>query len=201
LPEVAAICRRYGVLLIFDEVINGFGRTGKWFAHHHWGVTPDILCVAKGITSGYQPMAAVITTSEVFEAFLGDPGQGREAVQVNTWGGHAAAAAAGLANLKIMEEEDLPGRAAEVGAYLLDGLKTLLDIPIVGDVRGKGLLCGVELVEDKESKKPLDGARVQAVIQGAMARGVIFARSGGAGGGLGNTVCISPPLVLTREEA
>src|SRR5690606_16050468 len=122
---VQDICRRYGVLLILDEVINGFGRTGKWFAYQHYGLEPDMITVAKGITSGYQPLGAVLATEEVFAAFLGEPDEGREAVQVNTWGGHAAACAAGVKNLEIMEREDLPGNAARVGAHLLSGLETL----------------------------------------------------------------------------
>src|SRR5690606_36994724 len=108
---VQDICRRYGVLLILDEVINGMGRTGKWFAYEHYGLQPDMVTVAKGLTSGYQPLGAVMTTEEVFQAFLGEPGEGREAVQLNTWGGHAAACAAGLKVLEIMETENLPARA------------------------------------------------------------------------------------------
>lgn len=199
--EVAAACKRHGVLLIMDEVINGFGRTGKWFAHQHYGVTPDLLCVAKGLSSGYAPIGAVVATEEVFQGFLGEPAENRQAAQVNTWGGHAAACAASLANLAIMERENLPGRAAEVGAYMLDGLKELLALPVVGDVRGKGLLFGVELVEDKATKEPLRNARVQAVITGCLERGVIVMRSAGTGYGLGNTITLAPPLVLTRAQA
>lgn len=201
LPEVAAACKRHGVLLILDEVINGFGRTGKWFAYQHYGVTPDLLTVAKGLTSSYQPMAAVVATHEVFAAFLGEPDEMRHAVQVNTWGGHAAAAAAALKNLEIMAREDLPGRAAEVGAYLLEGLRTLLRLPHVGDVRGKGLLIGVELVEDKKTRAPLAGHRMAGVIRACLDKGLIVGRSGGTGAGLGNTITLSPPLVLTRAEA
>ncbi|MBO8142790.1 MAG: aminotransferase class III-fold pyridoxal phosphate-dependent enzyme [Firmicutes bacterium] len=199
--EVQAICRRYGVLLILDEVINGFGRTGRWFAYEHYGLEPDLVSVAKGITSGYQPLGAVLATDAVFEAFLGEPHERREAVQVNTWGGHAAACAAGLETLRIMEEEDLPGAAAQVGAHLLAGLETLKELPWVGDVRGKGLLAAVELVADKETRQPLDSARVAAVVQGCKERGVIVGRSGGIGAGLGNCITLAPPLVLTIAEA
>jgi len=201
LGEVKAACRKHGTALIFDEVINGFGRTGKWFAHQHYDVTPDLLAVAKGITSGYQPMGAVVATGELFDAFLGEPHENRHSMQVNTWGGHAGAAAAGLKNLEIMEREDLCGNSTSVGAYLLDGLRTLLELPIVGDVRGKGLLLGVELVEDKTSKTPLAGGKMVAVVKRCMERGLIVGRSGGLGAGLGNTITMSPPLVLTRSEA
>ena len=201
LGEVAAACRRNGVLLILDEVINGFGRTGKWFAYQHYGVTPDLMCLAKGLTGGYQPIGAVMVTGEVFNAFLGDPDENRQAAQVNTWGGHAAACAAALANLAIMDRENLPARAAETGAYLLDGLRGLLALPIVGDVRGKGLLIGVELVGDKASRAPLGNAQMGKVIRGCLDRGVIVGRSVGSGAGLGNCVVMSPPLVLTRPQA
>lgn len=201
LGEVKAACRKHGVTLIFDEVINGFGRTGKWFAHQHYEVTPDLLTLAKGLTSGYQPMGAVVATSELFGAFLGGPQDNLHSMQVNTWGGHAAAAAAGLKNLEIMEREDLCGNAASVGAYLLDGLRTLLELPVVGDVRGKGLLLGVELVEDKSSRTPLAGAKMAGVVKACLDRGVIVGRAAGTGAGLGNTITLSPPLVLTRTEA
>src|SRR5690606_35991948 len=135
--------------------------------------------VAKGITSGYQPLGAVLATEEVFAAFLGEPDEGREAVQVNTWGGHAAACAAGVKNLEIMEREDLPGAAARVGAHLLEGLETLRELPWVGDVRGKGLLAAVELVADKDAKTRLDGPRMGAVLRGGRERGVTGGRSGG----------------------
>ncbi len=201
LSEVRAACRKHGAVLIYDEVINGFGRTGKWFAHQHYGVAPDLMAIAKGLTSGYQPMGAVLASQEIFDAFLGAPEANRHAAQVNTWGGHAAAAAAGVKNLEIMEREDLPGNAAAVGAYLLDGLRGLLDLPSVGDVRGQGLLLGVELVEDKATKQPLSGERVVAAINGCMQRGVIVGRSAGTGAGLGNTITLAPPLVLSRAEA
>ena len=201
LGEVSAACRRNGVLLILDEVINGFGRTGRWFAYQHYGVTPDLLCLAKGLTSGYQPIGAVMATSRVFDGFLGELEENRQAAQINTWGGHAAACAAALANLEIMEREQLPARAAETGAYLLEGLRRLLSLPVVGDVRGKGLLLAVELVEDRATRAPLGGARMAAVVRGCLERGVIVGRSSGAGGGFGNCITLAPPLVLTRGEA
>ena len=201
LPEVAAACRRHGVLLILDEVINGFGRTGKMFACQHYGVVPDLLCLAKGLTSGYQPIGAVMATNEVFNGFLGALEENRQAAQINTWGGHAAACAAALANLDIMEREELPARAAEIGAHLLEGLRGLMSLAVVGDARGKGLLLAVELVEDKQTRAPLANARMAAIVRGCLERGVIVGRSAGVGGGLGNCITLAPPLVLTRTEA
>lgn len=201
LREVAATCRRYGVLLIADEVINGFGRTGRWFAFQHYGVIPDLLVIAKGFTSSYMPMGAVVATEEVFSGFLGEVSENRHAAQISTWGGHAAAAVAALTNLEIMAREELPDRAANTGAYLLEGLRTLLDLPHVGDVRGKGLLIGIELVEDKSTRGPLAGHRLSAIVEDCMERGLIVGRSAGWGAGLGNTITLAPPLTLTREEA
>lgn len=199
-PIVDKACKDHGVLLIADEVINGFGRTGKWFGHQHFDMKPDILALAKGISSAYLPLAATMTTDEVFRGFLGDPAEGRQAFQVNTYGGHPVACAAGLENVRIMEAENLPGRAAEIGEYLLAGLRSLLELPYVGDVRGIGLLAGVELVVDKKSKQPMPNAQMNQVMKGCMQRGVIVGRSGAAPAGLGNTINLSPPLVITREE-
>src|SRR3954447_17573911 len=153
LPEVEKLCRKYDILLHVDEVINGFGRTGKMFAHQHYGVSPDIIAIAKGISSAYMPIAATVVKNSVFESFYGDPAENRQVAQVNTYGGHPVAAAVALRNIEIMEGERLADRAADVGKYLLDGLGTLKRHNVVGDVRGKGLLLGVELVKDRATKE------------------------------------------------
>jgi taurine-pyruvate aminotransferase len=201
LGVIAETCRKYDVLLILDEVINGFGRTGKWFCYQHYGVVPDLLCVAKGLSSGYAPIGAVMAREEIFAAFLGPVEQNKHVAQVSTWGGHAGAAAAALRNLEIMRRENLVGNAAEVGEYLLERLRRLLEFRTVGDVRGKGLLIGVELVEDKESRVPAKGERVARVIQRCREAGVLVGRSAGGDIGWGNTITIAPPLVLNREGA
>ena len=145
------ICDRHGVLLIMDEVINGFGRTGKMFATEHFGVTPDIMTMAKGLSSGYAPIAATMVRPNVYEVFQ----QGENALNhLLTFGGQAVAAVAALKNIEIFEREGLVARSAEMGAYLLDGLKMLVDKhPTVGDARGLGLLCAIELVKNKETKE------------------------------------------------
>ncbi len=199
LPEVEKLCRKYGILLHIDEVINGFGRTGKWFAHQHYGVSPDIIAVAKGISSAYLPIAATIVKNSVFESFLGEVAANRQVMQVNTYGGHPAAAAVASRNIEIMHEEKLPERAADVGKYLMDGLKTLLRHPTVGDVRGKGLLIGIEMVKDKASKAQADAATITALVDHCRESGVIIGRSGG-GRNYSNTLTLSPPLVITRAE-
>src|SRR5580658_6563471 len=199
LPEVEALCRKYGILLHIDEVINGFGRTGKWFAHQHYGVSPDIIAVAKGISSAYQPIAATVVKNSVFDSFYGEPSDNRQVFQVNTYGGHPVSCAVALRNIEIMEAEKLVGRAAEMGKYLLDGLTSLTRHKIVGDVRGKGLLIGVELVKDRATKEPMDPATITAVVDHCKEQGVIVGRSGG-GRRHGGTIVFSPPLVITRAE-
>ena len=199
LPEVANICRKYGILLHIDEVINGFGRTGKMFAHQHYGVSPDIVAVAKGISSAYLPIAATVVKNSVFDSFYGDPAENRQVFQVNTYGGHPVAAAVALRNIEIMEEEKLVNRAAETGAYLIDGLRGLTTHKAVGDVRGKGLLIGVELVKDRTTKEQLDSAQIAGVIDFCRDHGVIVGR-GGSGRRFGTTITLCPPLVITRAE-
>jgi taurine-pyruvate aminotransferase len=199
LPEVESLCRKYGILLHVDEVINGFGRTGKMFAHQHYGVSPDIMAIAKGISSAYMPIAATVVKNSVFDSFYGDPAENRQVGQVNTYGGHPVAAAVALRNIEIMEAERLADRAAETGKYLLDGLTGLMRRKIVGDVRGKGLLLGVELVKDRTTKEPLDAAQITAVVDFCRANGLLVGRGGG-GRRYGNTITLSPPLVITRAE-
>jgi taurine-pyruvate aminotransferase len=199
LPEVEKLCRKYGILLHLDEVINGFGRTGKMFAHQHYDVSPDIIAIAKGISSAYMPIAATVVKNSVFDSFYGDPSENRQVGQVNTYGGHPVAAAVALRNIEIMEAERLAERAAEVGRYFLDGLTGLMRHKIVGDVRGKGLLLGIELVKDRVSKEPVDAATIGTIVDFCREHGVIVGRSGG-GRRYGNTIVFSPPLVITRGE-
>jgi adenosylmethionine-8-amino-7-oxononanoate aminotransferase len=199
LSEVEGLCAKYGILLHVDEVINGFGRTGKMFAHQHYGVSPDIVAVAKGISSAYLPIAATVVKNSVFDSFYGDPAENRQVFQVNTYGGHPAAAAVALRNIAIIEAERLVDRAAETGAYLLDGVRGLTSHAIIGDVRGKGLLIGVELVKDRTTKEPVDAAAISRVVDFCRDNGVIVGRSGG-GRGYGNTITLCPPLVITRAE-
>ncbi len=141
-------------------------------------------------------------TDEVFEAFLGSPEERRQAIQVNTYGGHPVACAAGQANLRILLEEDLTGNSREVGAYLKHRLEGLMDRHrVIGEVRGRGLLVGVELVRDRETREPVSEAFMGRVVAETQKRGVIVGRSTFSARFLGNTVNLSPPLCLTRDEA
>lgn len=198
LPAAADHCKKYGLLLHVDEVINGFGRTGKLFGHEHAGVRPDIIAIAKGLSSAYLPIAATLIRDHVFRSFYGDAAANRQVQQVNTYGGHPAAAVA-LPNIEILLEERLTERAAEHGAYFLDALRALTRHPCVGDVRGRGLLLGVKLVKDRRTKKPIAPADTSALVEFCREHGVIVGRSV-AGGQYSNTITMPPPLVVTRGE-
>lgn len=199
LPEVETLCRQYGILLHVDEVINGFGRTGKMFAHQHYGVSPDIVAVAKGISSAYMPIAATVVKNQVFDSFYGEASENRQVMQVNTYGGHPVAAAVALRNIEIMQAEKLADRSAELGAYLLDGLRSLMRHSVVGDVRGKGLLLAVELVKDRTTREPVGAEQITAIVEFCKKSGLLVGRSGG-GRRYGNAITLSPPLVITRAE-
>jgi len=201
LERLREICDRYELLLILDEVITGFGRTGTLFACQGWNVEPDIITLAKGISSGYLPLGACVTNSQVFEAFLGETGDDSEFTQVSTYGGHPVCCVASLANLKILLGEKLCENANIVGEYLLNKLKGLMQLPIVGDVRGKGLIIGIELVSDKTEKTPLPTEATVKIQQKIKEQGVLVGMSSHAVPGADNIICISPPLILTMAEA
>src|SRR5216117_1959254 len=192
LRAVRAICDELGVLLIADEVITGFGRTGRWFACEHDDVVPDVLSVAKGITSGYVPLSASIARRHLADAFHDDTRQ--ENVHPNTYAAHPVACAAGLANLRIMEQDHLVENAAAMGTRLLGGLRAAVGKrAIVGDVRGRGLLAAVELVEPDGSGRALDAKRVGVLDRKAWDRGaIVYAR--------GSALRLAPPLSITADE-
>jgi len=193
--RIRDLCTRYEVLLIADEVATGFGRTGKMFACDWEGVSPDIMCLGKGISGGYMALAATLATEEVFQAFLGDPWYEKTFFHGHTYAGNQLACAAGLAGLEVFSKENvldaLPGKA-EILADALDGLKAM---PHVGDVRRAGLMAGVELVADKGSKEPFDGsAGVGAKAALAMRKRGVFMRP------LGDVLVLVLPLVIKEEE-
>ncbi|MBX2864980.1 MAG: aminotransferase class III-fold pyridoxal phosphate-dependent enzyme [Leptolyngbyaceae cyanobacterium MAG.088] len=201
LRGVREICDRTGILLIYDEVVNGFGRTGKMFGHQHWGVEPDIISFAKGLTSGYMPLSATAVKQHVFEAFLDEPGTDSHFRHITTYGGTPVCTAVSLRSIEILEREGLCERAAEMGDYLLSKLQRLLDHPNVGDVRGKGLLLGIELVKDKVSKTPLDSDIVATVPRYCMDKQVIIGRNTNTIPGFTNVLIMAPPLVISQEDA
>ena len=201
LPAVKAMCERHGVLLIVDEVICGFGRVGKWFGHDGTGVRPDLVTMAKGITSAYIPLAATVVSQEIFSAFPADPADDGRLRHINTFGGHPAGCAVALETIALMEEEGLLERSATVGADLLARLRVALgDHPLVGEVRGRGLLIGIELVADQATRAPAERAVSAGIVAGAQQRGLLVGRNVDTAAGLDNVVALAPPLSLTDDD-
>jgi putrescine aminotransferase len=190
-PLVQEICKRYGILLIVDEIFTGFGRTGRMFASEHFDIRPDIMTVSKGITSGYIPLSAAIATRAVFQAFWGD--DSAAFAHGGTYSGHPVACAAALANLDIIDREGLVQRSAEKGEELLNQVQAFADRPFVGNISGLGLLTGVELVSSRETRAPAPAAARQFLWDQLLDQGVI-ARN------LGNSIDFFPPLIVTDEE-
>jgi taurine--2-oxoglutarate transaminase len=197
LQSIREVCDRHGIVLIFDEVMAGFGRTGEWFACNHWDVTPDIMTVAKGINSGYVPLGAMVVSDTISEwvkdkFFAGGL----------TYSGHPLACATGVASIRAFQEENIVENAASVGAYMGERLSALADThPSIGEVRGKGMFWGVELVRNRETREMLvpfnaggDAAEpIGRITKAAMERGLSLMAHW-------NVVIAAPPLTITREE-
>jgi adenosylmethionine-8-amino-7-oxononanoate aminotransferase len=197
---VREICDRYHVLLLADEVITGFGRTGRWFALDHWGVQPDLVSFAKGVTSAYLPLGGVMVSRQIQEAIERAP-RAERFMHAATYSGHPTCCAVGLANLDIFERERLVDRAAALGARLQEKAKALRSLRGVGDVRGLGLMCGIELVADPATKAPALGVGGK-VISEARRRGLITRIRAGQDGEypIGDTICVAPPLVIAETQ-
>ena len=202
LPAVRALCDRHGVLLIVDEVICGFGRVGKMFGHDDTGVRPDVVTMAKGITSAYVPLAATVVDEEIFAAFPSDPADAGRLRHINTFGGHPAGCAVALETLVIMEEEGLVERSRTLGAVLLARLREELgEHALVGDLRGRGLLIGIELVTDRATRAPAERAVSAGLVAAAQGRGLLVGRNVDTAAGLDNVIALAPPLSMTDADA
>ena len=188
------MCQRHDILFIADEVVTAWGRLGHWFASlDEFGVQPDMICTAKGLTSGYQPLGAVVFSDRIWQV-MAEGGQ-RWFTSGLTYSGHPVACAAGLKNIEIMAREDLLGNAARVGAYFQSRLKALESLPLVGQVRGQGLMLCVENVADKASKDPLpDGANESKRISNACEEMGLIVRP------IGHLNVMSPPLIITKAD-
>ncbi|WP_425405518.1 aspartate aminotransferase family protein [Hwanghaeella sp.] len=194
-PGIEALCRKYDILLVSDEVINGFGRTGKPFGCQRYGFKPDIMVTSKQLTSSYMPLAAILVTDEFYQtmadytAELGTLGHGFTA------GGHPVACAVGLENLKIIEELDLMGNAARLEEKFQTGLRQFSDHPIVGEVRGVGLIAGVELVRNKATKESFQpGGKITAMAVKFAAEEGLIVRN------IYESIGICPPMIITEEQ-
>jgi putrescine aminotransferase len=191
-PEIQRICRKHDVLLIADEVICGFGRTGRWFASEHFGIQPDFMTLAKGITSGYLPLSAVMVGDRVAPVLI----QGGEFAHGFTYSGHPVACAVALENIRILKQEGIIERVAvETGPYLQKRLKELESHPLVGEVRGLGFIAAIELVKDKKRRQFFDPIGEVGLIcrDHCFASGVVLRATR-------DTMLVSPPLVMSRGQ-
>jgi taurine--2-oxoglutarate transaminase len=197
--KIREICDRHEVLMMCDEVMVGFGRTGKWFAIEHWGVVPDIMTMAKGISTGYVPLGATSVREKVAKAFEENP-----YIHGHTYSGHTLAMAAGVATIEAYRADGLIPRSAQMGEYLMKKALELMDKhPSVGDVRGKGLFVGLELVKNRRTKEPLHDPLVEGVrpptakmkvLGEAMKQGVYCLP------GVASVIMLAPPLTITQSE-
>jgi adenosylmethionine-8-amino-7-oxononanoate aminotransferase len=199
--RIRDICDRHGVLLIADEVMTGFGRTGRWFALQHWDVVPDIVAMSKGTAGGYCPLSVTAARGELVDAIVSGSG---DFVHGGTFSHHPVATAAGLATLRYLQQHDLVARAARKGELLGGKLRQgLEDPPCVGDVRGIGLMWGIEFVAHRDSKEPFPPEThfAQRVAEAAFERGlIVYPSSGCVDGTAGDHLTLGPPFVITAEQ-
>lgn len=199
-PAMAEVCRRHGILLVADEVMTGFGRTGRWFAMDHWGVRPDILVAAKGATSGYWPFGFAAASDEVHRTITG----AGPFVHGFTYSHSPVGAAVAGAVLRILEDEDLVAASAARGARLDSLLRLRLgDHPNIGEIRGRGLMLGLEIVADREMREPFPRIRrvAEAIVRAARSAGLlVYSGTGNADGVNGDVILLGPPFVVTDAE-
>ncbi|MCZ4365676.1 aspartate aminotransferase family protein [Sulfitobacter dubius] len=200
--RVQEICRKYDILLHIDEVVCGVGRTGTWFGYQHYGIQPDMVTMAKGVASGYAAIACLVTTDAVFDMFKDDASDPLNYFRdISTFGGCTAGPIAGIENMNIIERENLLENTTNMGHYMLEQLHALADKhKAIGDVRGKGLFLGAELVTDRDSRDPVEEKRIQAVVGDCMAQGVIIGATNRSLPGKNNTLCFSPALIASRDD-
>lgn len=196
--RVREICDRYGVLLVSDEVICSWGRLGEYFGAQHYGYQPDIITTAKGMTSGYSPLGAMIASDRLIEPFLAD---GQMFAHGITFGGHPVSCAVGLANLDIFEREDLPGHVRANAPAFRATLEKLYDLPIVGDVRGDGFFYGIELVKDRGTRETFNAEESEKLIRGFLSTALfeagLYCRADDRGDPV---IQLSPALTCTQEQ-
>ena len=200
--RVQEICKKYDILLHIDEVVCGVGRTGVWFGYQNYGIKPDIVTMAKGVASGYAAISCCVTTEEVFNMFKDDSSDPLNYFRdISTFGGCTAGPAAALENMRIIEDENLMANTLDMGARMMGNLQALSEKhAVIGDVRGKGLFIGAELVSDRKTKDAMDEKMVGAVVADCMAQGVIIGATNRSIPGRNNTLCFSPALIATADD-
>lgn len=199
MAKVKRICEAHHALLIVDEVVCGFGRMGEKFGHQSYGVKPDIVTMAKGLTGGYLPLSATAVRRDIYETFNGG-GEYDFLRQNNTFGGHPVSCAVALKNLEILEKENLVEQSKLLGEKLLSNLIELENINHVGNVRGKGLMIGIELVKDKSSKEPIEAEKVNEVIAACKNKKVLIGKNGMTVSGFNNILTLAPPFSITDQD-
>lgn len=203
-PTVQEICKRHGVWLIMDEVVCGFGRTGKFWGHEHYDVDPDMVTMAKGLASSYEALSATAVKQEIYDIFVNDVGDPDKRLNffrdISTYGGCTAPMTAALESTRIIEDENLVENSREMGAYLLSQLMTLKELPNVGDVRGVGLFCGVELVTDQQTNTPITEQEMGALMGNIFGEGLIVGRTNNSLPGMNTILNFAPCLTITRDE-
>ncbi|MFH2129684.1 MAG: aminotransferase class III-fold pyridoxal phosphate-dependent enzyme, partial [bacterium] len=203
-PVLQAICRRYDIWMIMDEVVCGFGRTGKFWGHQHYDVDPEIITMAKGLASSYGALSATVVKQKIFDIFLNDPTDPKTRLNyfrdISTYGGCTAALTAALESTRIIEDEHLVENSADVGAYLNAQLETLKKYAVVGDIRGLGLFAGIEFVADRATKEPITENQMAQLMGNVMAEKVIVGRTNTSFDGFNNIMNFAPSLTITREQ-
>ena len=203
-PIVQDICKKHNIWLIMDEVVCGFGRTGKFWGHEQYDVDPDIVTMAKGLASSYEPLSATVVKQNVYDCFVNDPSDEETRLNyfrdISTYGGCAGPMAAALESTRIIEDEKLVDNSEVIGAYFLEQLNTLKDLPLVGDVRGIGLFCGIEFVRDKKTKEPISEGEMATIMGRMMAQSVIVGRTNSSFDGLNTVMNFAPSLTITKEQ-
>lgn len=201
--RVQEICRKYDILLIIDEVVCGVGRTGAWFGYQHYGVEPDIVTMAKGVASGYAAISCTVTTEAVFNEFKSNADDPLNYFRdISTFGGCTAGPAAALETMRIVEDEGLLENVTAMGDYLLERLESLkAKHAVIGEVRGKGLFQGAELVADRATREPLPEPTVQAIVADCVQKsGVLIGATNRSLPGLNNTLCFSPAFIASKSD-
>ncbi|MEP5728906.1 MAG: aminotransferase class III-fold pyridoxal phosphate-dependent enzyme [Sulfitobacter sp.] len=200
--RVQEICKQYDILLHIDEVVCGVGRTGEWFGYQHYGIKPDLVTMAKGVASGYAAIACLVTTEEVFNMFKDDASDPLNYFRdISTFGGCTAGPTAAIENMGIIQDEGLLENTNVMGAYMTDQLLALADKhSCIGQVRGKGLFLGAELVADRDSRAPVAENLVQAVVGDCMNQGTIIGATNRSVPGKNNTLCFSPALIVGKDD-
>jgi taurine-pyruvate aminotransferase len=200
-PILQEICKKYEVLMIMDEVVCGFGRTGKMFGHEHFEVDPDIVTLAKGLTSAYMPLSATVVKEYIYDMFLNDPSEKLAYFRdISTYGGCAGAMAASLENIRIMEDEKLCENSTAVGDYLLEKLQPLKELSIVGDIRSIGLFSGIELVENKESKEPASEDLLAKITGEIASHNILVGKANRSIPNGNNVIFFAPALSITKQQ-